>query len=88
MSDDSPITLNSSFITAWYPGGRLKSAVNVPSLLARLTCHFEGFTCICQIEGALIFASFVPQDNLVNACIGLGNLDFVLKANLVHSRQR
>lgn len=41
------------------------------------------FTCIRQIEGALIFASVVPQDDLVNTRIRLGDLEFEVKASLV-----
>ncbi len=41
------------------------------------------FTCIRQIEGALIFASVVPQEDLVNTRIRLGDLEFEVKATLV-----
>lgn len=36
-------------------------------------------TCICQTEGALIFASLIPQEDLVNTRVVLGDLRFKLK---------
>jgi len=45
------------------------------------------FTCVRQMEDALIFASVVPQDHLVNTRVRLGDLEFEVKAILVSVRQ-
>lgn len=85
--NDSPITLNSSFITAWYPGGkRTRTAIHVIFTDIKSTdFHFStesDFTFILQTEGALIFASLVLQDDLVNTHIRLGDLEFKVKSSV------
>lgn len=50
--------------------------------------QYSDFTCIRQIEGALIFAPVVPQEDLVNTHIVLGDLEFEVRAALVSLRQR
>lgn len=67
------MTLNSSFSTAWYPGEN-GNCCNVH--LSHKRAPFSDFTVARQIEGALVFAPLVLQEDIVNAGVVLGDLEF------------
>lgn len=71
------MTLNSSFSTAWYPGKHVNNCCNLHLSYKRAT--FSDFTVACQVEAALVFAPLVLQEDIVNACIILGDLEFGTK---------
>lgn len=77
MLPDSPMTLNSSFSTAWYPGENVNNYSNIH--LSYEGSLFSDFTFICQIEGALVFPPLVLKEDVINASILLGDLEFWAK---------
>lgn len=70
---NSPMTLNSSFSTAWYPGENVNNYSNIQHSYKRSPC--SDVTFICQIEGALVFAPLVLQEDVVKAGVGLRDLE-------------
>lgn len=68
------MTLNSSFSTAWYPGESVNDCCNIR--LSYLRATIPDLTVARQIEGALVFAPLILQEDVVNACIILGDLEF------------
>lgn len=74
MVCSSPMTLNSSFSTAWYPGEKVNQRCNIH--LSYKRAPFSDFTVARQTEGALVFAPLVLQEDFVNAGIVLGDLEF------------
>lgn len=71
------MTLNSSFSTAWYPGENVNDCCNVRLSYMRAT--FSDLTVARQIEGALVSAPLILQEDFVNAGIILGDLEFGTK---------
>lgn len=67
------MTLNSSFSTAWYPGENVNNYSNMQHSYRR--SPFPDVTFICQIEGALVFAPLVLQEDVVNASVVLRDLE-------------
>lgn len=83
---DSPMTLNSSFSTAWYPGKNVNNYSNIH--LSYEGSLFSDFTFICQIEGALVFPPLVLKEDIINASIPLGDLVLSKRATLPSWRQK
>lgn len=68
------MTLNSSFSTAWYPGKNVNNYSNIH--LSYKRSPLSDFTFICQIESALVFPPLILQEDVINASILLGYLEF------------
>lgn len=70
----------------------MRAAVNIHSYVSLLQDRqhrwlLEKRTCIRQTEGAVVFAPVIPQEDLVNTNITLGDLEFDVKATLVSLRR-
>lgn len=54
----------------------------ISSILSYTVFHWpKKSTCIGQIEGALVFAPVVPQEDLINAHVTLGDLEIQCESN-------